>query len=562
SLYLGLYENETAADCRWFVPATHYLEAWGDARAWDGTVSTVQPLIRPLFEGRTATELLSVFAGERFPDARELLREAFRRRYQGADFDTFWAATLRRGLIEGSALPRVDAEIDEARLAGAITALAAAPRPAPWDAAVKNPGDVVVEASFLADPCVYDGRFANNAWLQELPKPITKLTWDNAALMSPTLARRLGVESEEVVELEIAGRRLRMPALIAPGHADGAVTLHLGYGRRGTEQLALGVGFDTYQLRLGGAPFVPGLVVRRADAPRYPLALTQQHWQLHGRPIALATTLPYYREHPHFTEPLKGPLPSLLPEVKTPLDNPSGEQWAMTIDTSICTGCSSCVVACQAENNIMVVGKEGVKKSREMHWLRIDSYHGGLPEVPEVVHQPMLCQHCEKAPCEYVCPVNATVHSPDGLNEMIYNRCVGTRFCSNNCPYKVRRFNFFDYPDRVPVNDGLVRLQRNPMVTVRERGVMEKCTYCVQRIRRSDMQARIEGRSIRPGEVVTACQQACPTEAIQFGSLLHRETPMVEWREQPRSYSVLHELGTRPRTMYLARINNPNPEIT
>jgi len=547
SVYVGLYENETAADCRWFVPGLHYLESWGDARAYDGTISMIQPLIRPLFGGRTASEILAVLAGDRHPDARRLLNDAWARRETGRDSATRFQAALRLGLVEGSALPRVDANRDAGRLAAALAALAAAPRPP----------EGTIEAIFTADSGVYDGRFANNPWLLELPRPMTKLTWDNAAMMGPAMARRLGVDHEDMVELELRGRRLRMPALVVPGHADGAVTLPLGYGRRGTEALALGVGFDTYQLRPADSPYVAaGLGVRKLDGERHELALTQTHWSVERRPIAPAISLQQYREKPEFTAELKGPVPSLLP-----LYNQKGEQWAMTIDLSICTGCSACVVACQAENNVLVVGKEDVRKSREMHWLRIDTYYAGDPDAPEVVHQPMLCQHCEKAPCEYVCPVNATVHSPDGLNEMVYNRCVGTRFCSNNCPYKVRRFNWFDYKERGPAKGETFKLQHNPDVTVRERGVMEKCTYCVQRIRSTEIQASIERRSIRPGEVMTACQQACPTRAIQFDSLQHTETKMVAWREEPRSYTVLHELGTRPRNWYLARINNPNPEI-
>jgi Fe-S-cluster-containing dehydrogenase component len=284
------------------------------------------------------------------------------------------------------------------------------------------------------------------------------------------------------------------------------------------------------------------------------LAITQDHAETRGRSLALLATAAEYAQNPELTRHVRGPQPSLLPVHATP---PAGVQWAMTIDTSICTGCSSCVVACQAENNVPVVGREEVERGREMHWLRIDRYVSGPVEAPRVVQQPMLCQHCEAAPCEYVCPVNATVHSPDGLNEMVYNRCIGTRFCSNNCPYKVRRFNWFEYTD----NDSPVSLQRNPDVTVRERGVMEKCTYCVQRIRRAEMAARTDERGILPGEVVTACQQACPTQAIQFGALEHAGTPMVEWRKEGRAYAALHDLGTRPRTLYLAKIQNLNPEL-
>ncbi|WP_437497207.1 TAT-variant-translocated molybdopterin oxidoreductase [Sorangium sp. So ce1099] len=549
-VYLGLYEDETAAGCDWFVPAAHELEAWGDARAYDGTISLVQPLIEPLFQGRTAAEVLTVFAGEPRRSARELLREAWRARRGGADFDAFLEEALRRGLVEGSAAPRDTTALRPDGIAAALGQLAAA-APAPADA---------IEVAFSTDANVYDGRFANNPWLLELPDPTTKLTWDNAALLSPETARALGVESEDVVDIELGGRSLSIPVLVAPGHADGTVSLKLGYGRSGAESIAAGVGFDAYRLRTSGAPFfAAGASVKKRPDEKHPLALTQRHFGLQGRPIALSAPLAVYREHPDFTKAHKGPQPSLMPEVHAP--GVPLAQWAMTIDLTICTGCSSCVVACQAENNVLVVGKEEVLKSREMHWLRIDTYYSGDPRDPGVVHQPMLCQHCEKAPCEYVCPVNATTHSPDGLNEMTYNRCVGTRFCSNNCPYKVRRFNWFDYTELHAYNDGLARLQRNPDVTVRERGVMEKCTYCVQRIRRAEIAARVEQRAIRPGEVVTACQQACPTRAIQFGSLDHKETEMVAWRGEPRSFEVLHDQGTRPRTIYLARIDNENPEL-
>jgi len=545
SIYLGLYENETAALSTWFIPAAHYLESWSDARAHDGTVSLIQPLIEPLYGGRTPVEILAVFAGEPYPDARSLLRELWASRHGDADFEPFWENALKLGLIPGSAAPRVSRAPLSDDIARALDGL---PSPTPENE---------FEAVFLPDPSVYDGRFANNAWLLEMPDPMTKLTWDNAALISPRTALDLGLVNEDVVELELAGRALEAPVLIVPGHADKTISLHLGYGRVGAESLARGVGFNAYALRTReGAYFARGLGIRKIEGKKYPLALTQEHWRMHDRPLVLSSTLDRYKKDPNFTKGHKGPVLTLLPEVQY-----EGHQWAMTIDLSICTGCSACTLACQAENNVLVVGKEGVQKSREMHWLRIDTYYTQDPESPQVVHQPMLCQHCEKAPCEYVCPVNATVHSPDGLNEMIYNRCVGTRFCSNNCPYKVRRFNWFDWVEEQPINDGLTKLQRNPDVTVRQRGVMEKCTYCVQRIREAEIQAQIEGRDVRPGEVVTACQQACPTEAIQFGSLSHPDTRMARWRKEPRVYSVLHDVGTQPRTQYLAHLSNPNPEI-
>jgi molybdopterin-containing oxidoreductase family iron-sulfur binding subunit len=334
------------------------------------------------------------------------------------------------------------------------------------------------------------------------------------------------------------------------------VSLWLGYGRDGAETVARGVGVNAYRLRTARAPWFDKIVARKISG-RHPLALTQEHWTMQGRPVALTATRAAFLRDPRFTDGQKGPLPSLMKS--PPLD--SGPQWAMSIDTSVCTGCNACVVACHAENNILVVGKQGVLESREMHWLRIDTYFQGPTDDPHIVHQPMLCQHCEHAPCEYVCPVNATVHSPDGLNEMVYNRCVGTRFCSNNCPYKVRRFNWFNWIERQPINQGLVSLQRNPDVTVRARGVMEKCSYCVQRIRRAEITSRKEQREIAPGEVVTACAQSCPTRAITFGSLTEPASEVARLRKEPRRYDVLHELGTRPRTTYLARIDDPNAEL-
>jgi molybdopterin-containing oxidoreductase family iron-sulfur binding subunit len=548
SVYLGAYEDETAAVSKWFIPARHPLESWGDARAYDGTISLIQALIEPLHEGSSPAEMLALLAGDPQPDARSLLRSLWRGRVADRDFEAFWRDTLKLGLVSGSQSQAVSPPLQTGTLLAALAAKAPAP-----------PG---IEAALRPDSRVHDGRFANNAWLQELPRPLTKLTWDNAALMSPALAARLGVSDEDRVRLTLGGRSVEAPALIAPGHADEAVTLHLGYGRRGAETVARGVGFDAYRLRTSGARSgAIGLQIAKIRDSKHPLARTQEHWSMEGRPLALRATAEEYRQNPELTAEHKGPLPSLLAPL--PGSGAGGKaQWAMTIDLTICTGCGACEQACQAENNIFVVGKEGILKSREMHWLRIDTYFEGPRDDPRVIHEPMLCQHCEHAPCEYVCPVNATVHSPDGLNEMVYNRCVGTRFCSNNCPYKVRRFNWFDWEAHVPANQGLVRLQRNPEVTVRQRGVMEKCTFCVQRLRATEIRAKIEGnRPVREGEVTTACAQACPTRAIQFDSLSNAGSAMARWRSEPRSFAVLHELGTRPRVNYLARIDNPNPEI-
>jgi len=551
TVHLGLYRNETARACRWFVPATHYLESWGDGRAWDGTASLIQPLVEPLFDGHGAPELLALLAGEsRAPLA--LLRADWEPRLGGlrGAGGTGWSKVLQQGIVPDSAAP-------------AIT-----PRPAAgaFETVLRELGQPTqrdgggLEIALVPDRTVHDGRFANNPWLQELPDPITKLTWGNAALLSPREAARLGVESGQILELAAGARRLAIPALVTPGHADGAITIALGYGRHaagrgeGIEEVAADVGANAYSLRTGADGFTLPRVSARALPDRTVLAITQTHWEMEGRPIALHATLEQIRRQPVVAPGERGK-PLALYE---PTPDPGQPQWAMAIDLSACTGCSACVVACQAENNVPVVGRRGVQQSREMHWLRIDRYYAGTADDPVMLSQPMLCQHCERAPCEYVCPVAATVHSPDGLNEMVYNRCVGTRFCSNNCPYKVRRFNWFDYNAEVSETE---RLAKNPDVTVRARGVMEKCTFCVQRIREAEIAARVDGRPVRAGEVRTACQQACPTGAIVFGSLTDADDPVAALRDQPRAYSVLHELGTEPRVRYLARITNPNPEL-
>jgi len=541
SAYLGLHHNETALDCKWVLPALHYLESWGDARAYDGTASFVQPLIRPLYDGRSVDEVLAVCGGWPTTNAHALVRELWSTQ---PDFTVLWARSLERGVIENTASPPVSAALD---WAGVLPVLAAEHQRAARDS---------IEVTFRLDPKVLDGRFANNPWLQELPHPITKLTWGNAAQLGPDTAKRLGIETGDEVSIAFGGGRISIPAIVVPGHAEMSITLPLGYGRSGEERTARDVGVNVYPLRTRNAPYILSDARVRGVKPgsREPLAITQGHFTMQGRMIAREATLAAYRADPRTIAPAHEPAPSLYkPAVK------SGEQWAMTIDLSVCTGCSACVIACQAENNIPVVGREGVLKRREMHWLRVDRYYTGAAGTARVISQPMACQHCEKAPCEYVCPVNATVHSPDGLNEMVYNRCVGTRFCSNNCPYKVRRFNWFDYGSGIPE---VLWMQRNPDVTVRERGVMEKCTYCVQRIRRAGIQAATERRALRDGEVVTACQQACPTRAITFGSLDDPESEVSRSRRQERSYEVLGELGTEPRTRYLARIFNPSPDLT
>ena len=541
SVYVGLHENETARDCRWTGPAAHFLESWGDARALDGTLSVLQPLMEPLHGGRTRAEALSLLLGDPLARSYDLLRASWRRRGTvgaAGDFEDGWRAALGRGLVDGTAFAR-----QAASLRRELRAPTGAPSASP------------IEIVFRPDARVHDGGFADNAWLQELPDPITTLTWDNAAHLSAATAGRLGLGEGDTLELRAGGRSARLPALVLAGHADDTVTVHFGYGREGAEAVARGVGVNVYPLWPGDAFAVTGTLARVPEVPRRRLALTQEHWGLESSAAARSLTLDEYRRAPE--TPPRRALSLYEPERRLP-DGPSPHQWAMTIDLGACIGCAACVVACQAENNVPVVGREEVLRGREMHWLRVDRYAVGPPERLEVVRQPMLCQHCERAPCEYVCPVEATVHSNDGLNEMVYNRCVGTRFCSNNCPYKVRRFNWYDYNARRPPTE---QLGKNPDVTVRERGVMEKCTFCVQRIREAEIAAALEGRTLRTGEVRTACQQACPTEAIVFGSLTEPEAEVVRRRRTSRAYAALEHFGTEPRVRYLARVRNPNPEL-
>jgi Fe-S-cluster-containing dehydrogenase component len=540
--YAGLYENETASACAWFLPLAHDLESWGDARALDGTVTIQQPLIAPLYDGRTPAEIAHALRGDASADAHALVSSQWRE-HSPAGFDAFFHDALETGAVASSASPLVTAEIDWPAIARII---AVRPEPAP-------PLDV----AFRADLRVHDGRFTENAWLLELPDPVTKLTWDNAALVSPKTAARLGLATEDVVDIEVRGRTVRAAVLVVPAHADDELTLPLGYGRTAGGALAIGVGFDAFALRTSASPlFDAGAIKKRAD--KHALAVTQSHFRIDDR-AALAPSHDVHADHADHAHP---PQKKAAHDAETPtlyqLRAKGEHQWGMTIDLAKCTGCSACVVACQAENNVPVVGKGNVIKSREMHWIRIDRYFVGDEDEPVAVSEPMACQHCEKAPCEYVCPVGATVHSADGMNDMVYNRCVGTRFCSNNCPYKVRRFNFFDYHQDTSATEALVM---NPNVTVRDRGVMEKCTYCVQRVREVEIRARGEQRPIADGEIVTACQEACPSRAIVFGDTRDPQSAVSKSRADERAFAVLHELGAEPRTRYLARITNPNPEL-
>jgi molybdopterin-containing oxidoreductase family iron-sulfur binding subunit len=548
-LHLSGYADETSARAGWHLPEAHFLEAWSDARAFDGTVSIVQPLITPLFGGRSAHEILAALLGEPDRPGYEIVREYWRGRLKEGEADRLWRAALHDGLVPGTALPpRTPAWRPQVRGLGAGEPATGNRQPAT--------GEAGLTLLFRPDPTVWDGRFANNAWLQELPKSLTTLTWDNVALLSPATAGRLGLGNGDVVELSASGRSVKAPVWILPGQAEETLLVHLGYGRSRAGRVGSGMGFDPYPLRTAAAPWAVPLVSLKKTGERAPLAAAQEHHQMEGRNLVRSATLQEYREQPDFA---KGeghrPGQELSLYAGHPVD---GVAWGMSVDLTACIGCNACTVACQAENNIPVVGKAEVARGREMHWIRVDRYYEGNVDHPAFHAQPVMCMHCENAPCEPVCPVGATVHSAEGLNDMVYNRCVGTRYCANNCPYKVRRFNFLQYAD---TTTPLLTLAKNPAVTVRTRGVMEKCTYCVQRISAARIQAKKEGREIQDGEVVTACQAACPTGAIVFGNLADPGSKVAALKASPLDYGLLTELNTRPRTSYLARLRNPNPEI-
>ncbi|HEX7708354.1 MAG TPA: TAT-variant-translocated molybdopterin oxidoreductase [Thermoanaerobaculia bacterium] len=555
--HLSPYYDETSLRSHWHVPETHWLETWGDLRGHDGTVSIAQPLVAPLYNGRSAYEVVGALIGGLDQASYQAVRSYWFGR--GATEES-WRKWLHDGVIAGSA-PQ--------------PAVAAASAP-PASTATTPAGGIEIELRH--DPTIWDGRFANNGWLQELPKPQTKITWDNVLLVGPRTADKLGFTAEErdklsnnletrFAEVEYRGVSMRLPIWIVPGHAEDVATIHFGYGRELAGKVGNGVGFNTYPMRFSDALHGgSGARITMAAGPTYPVACTQEHQSIDPkvvgeRGIIRSASFEAFQKNPDFAH--VGQLGSRPGEHDESLypdwDYSNNHAWAMVIDTSVCTGCNGCVIACQAENNIPIVGKEEVTREREMHWLRIDRYYRGDPDDPQVFHQPVPCMQCENAPCEPVCPVAATSHSDDGLNDMTYNRCVGTRYCSNNCPYKVRRFNFFHYAD---YDTPALKPMRNPDVTVRTRGVMEKCTYCVQRINKAKIEAEREGRRVRDGEVVTACQQACPTQAIVFGDMNDKTSHVAQLKAEPTNYALLAELQTRPRTTYLANIRNPNPEIT
>lgn len=591
---LGYYEDETFAAATWHLPAAHYLESWGDAITSDGSLVPIQPLVAPLFGGMTELELLARIGGLEPCQPHEIVRQTFGAITRSENFEEAWKQYLHDGFLAGAGAKAVEVGSQGNALAQALA-----------QAEAQAPSKDRLEVVFHKDYSLDDGRFNNNGWMQELPDPITKITWDNAILISRKTAVELGVKNSDVVRVKLDGRQIEGPIWIQPGTADYVLGLALGYGRSKTGRVGGGAGFNAYPLRTSAAPNIAvGATIEPIAGKTYKLACTQDHWSLEGRPIVREANLSQYREHPDFAKRMQMHEPegggSLYPNPLDKLAKTGLHQWGMSIDLNLCVGCSSCVIACQSENNIPIVGKGQVARGREMHWLRIDRYYAGNPKKrkyadtyhdeskqqfeewvddPQTVMQPMLCQHCEAAPCENVCPVNATVHDQEGLNLMVYNRCVGTRYCSNNCPYKVRKFNYFDYNKRPldalykgplakrPDDEwDLVKLIKNPDVTVRMRGVMEKCTFCVQRIEQAKIAQKVKARA--SGDVIvpdktftTACAQACPSGAIVFGNVNDADSQVSQLKKLDRDYTVLDFLNTRPRLTYLAKVRNPNPEM-
>ncbi len=549
SIRLGLKADETSALCSWHLPRSHYLESWGDALAWDGSYCTTQPLIEALYGGKSPQELLSLLRGEPL-SGYEIAREALAARFPSADFEKLWRKTLHAGLVDG----RRSDPLAPPPLAVGLRHRLSPPKDSEG-----------LELVFAGDPKIYDGRFANNSWLQETPDPVTKLTWDNAAFMNSATAEKLDAKDEEMLKLVLDGREMTLPTMILPGLAEDTLIVNLGYGRKTAGRVGDDVGFDAYALRASSAMgFAGGLSVEKAGG-KHTLAMTQDHWLIdevgfneRARRIPIIAregSKAEYDKDPHFATSHEHhpPLISLWEEHEY-----EGNRWGMAIDLNACTGCSACSVACQAENNIPVVGKDEVERGREMSWIRLDRYFSGDPEDPGMIQQPVACTHCEMAPCEQVCPVGATVHSDEGLNDMAYNRCIGTRYCANNCPFKVRRFNWFDWHKEIGETESLVY---NPDVTVRGRGVMEKCSYCVQRIEGAKIAAKNEGRALADGDITPACAQTCPAEAIVFGDLNDEESRVRKMHDNARSYQLLGELNLKSRTAYMARVKNPNPEL-
>jgi len=576
-VHLGSHVDETAQLSHWHINSAHYLESWSDARAYDGIVSIVQPMIDPLYGGHTAHEVVQAMLDNPDLSGYDAVRENWRQQLSSkGDFEFNWRKVLHDGFIADTAFTPKAGGASKASAQGSNNQFGDLPVTA---RASSNGGADALEIVFRPDPNLYDGRFANVGWLQELPQPVTNLSWDNAAQMSYATLNKYGLAEHDVVEISVNGLKVLAAVFAVPGHPDNTITLTVGRGRTRAGRVGSGFGYNAYAVRSSDAPlFVTGANLRKTGET-YEFAITKSHYidqrsVSHGgdgsgthsiegneamdRGIVRYATLEEFKQNPNFAHEGEGhetpePDTSMFPAYRY-----DKNAWGMSIDMNSCVGCNACIVSCYAENNIAVVGKHQVKVGRNMQWLRIDTYFEGDLAAPRAHLQPMTCQHCENAPCEQVCPVGATVHTPEGLNTMVYNRCVGTRYCSNNCPYKVRRFNFLLFSDYETES---LKLMRNPDVTVRSRGVMEKCSYCVQRINAAKIQADKENREIRDGEVVTACQQACPTNAIVFGNINDRSSKVRKLKEQSRTYGVLADINTRPRTTYVAEVLNLNPEL-
>ncbi|MEX2584872.1 MAG: TAT-variant-translocated molybdopterin oxidoreductase [Balneolaceae bacterium] len=573
-IHLADYVDETSRVANWHINRAHFLEAWGDGRSFSGVRSVVQPQIQPLFGGWSELELMGTILNGEWANGYDLVQQTWQEFYT-TNFENRWERVLHDGVDTADAFEAASASLASGFRQELAPHLDAS-------------GVSGIEITIKPDSTLFDGRYANNSWLQELPDPMTKITWDNVALMSPATARELGIATDRhlsdkeapVVRIEAGGEAIEIAAWVQPGHVDGSITLTAGYGRTGIGRVADGVGVNTWPLRTSGALYAQAASVE-VTGRSYEIACTQDHHSLEGRDMIREATIDEYRETPDFAsyEKVHGyEVPGLKESAAAgdgehpvslfnPRDFPDNQpQWGMAIDLNACFGCGVCTIACQAENNIPVVGKREVGRRRVMHWIRTDRYYEGSEENPRALHQPVPCMHCDLAPCEQVCPVAATTQSDDGMNQMAYNRCIGTRYCANNCPYKVRRFNFFNYSKEFLANGDepeIVQMAMNPDVTVRFRGVMEKCTYCVQRVNRAKSKARLATGSRKPadGAVQTACQQACPANAISFGDLTDQSSEVSRQKQNDRNYVMLEELSVRPRTSYLGKLSNPNPEV-
>lgn len=548
-IHLGLEHDETGVLAQWCLPQAHYLEAWGDGRSSDGTASIQQPVIAPLYGGKTASEVLAELAGLETTKAYDIVKNHWAASFAG-DKEKQWRKALHDGILEGSSLAPLKLTVDVKKVAAE---------------AVPSPSSEA-EIVFLPSAGVYDGRFANNAFLMEMPDPMTKVVWDNCVTMSKKTAESLKVsmgfigEEGDMVTLNVGGATIEAAVIVVPGQADGVFGIALGYGREQAGRIGKSAGFNAYKLRTSSSMGYAPVKASKA-AKTYFLVRTQDDPEgdsQNGRPIVREATLDDFKKDPKFAQAVPGPaLESLFPDWQYD----KGYQWGMAIDLNSCTGCNACLIACFSENNIPMVGKKFVAMGREMHWIRLDRYYAGDGDDATVAVQPLNCQQCENAPCESVCPVAATVHSPEGLNDMAYNRCIGTRYCMNNCPYKVRRFNYLNWTKN---KTEVENLASNPDVSTRMRGVIEKCTYCTQRIAEGKINAKIDPagrRNVRDGEIKTACQQTCPADAISFGNINDANSEVAKAKASPRNYALLAELNVRPRTTYLAKLKNPNPEL-